>query len=558
MTLVADPRADDRTTPPSRRRFGPLWAHLVALAVVLVVLVPVIGTSASFSADEGAAIVQAKSLAAGHGWLVAHPVPQVDPTGAAYPLELSGRGSNGTAPFVKHPAYAVLLAAADRLGGVAAMVLLSMLGAVAAAGLAALLARRLDPVLAVPTLWVVGLGSPLLFDGYLVIAHTLGAACAAGAVLAAAVAVERRSRWAAAAVLPCMAGAVLMRTEAAFLGLGLAVAAVTLLRRHDRVVVGMVAAASVAGVLGARMVERVWIGSVLGGPGVGTGPLTPIASQGWIRDRWQAFVLTWLRPSYSAPRIVDLCLVLMAAALVLAAYNVRRGRPGGVGPCAVVAGAAALVALAVAPDNLVPGLLMACPLIGAGLALVGRDTLASPTARLAAVTSAVFVAAVLATQYATGGSGEWGGRYFALALPVALPVLVLALRRRGSQPLVAGLLVCAVVMSVMAVSGIRSTHRFTAGLVAAVDRASGPDRPVLVTTQALVPRLSWPTMDHQRWLLSKPADLGSLVDRFAPAGITRFTFVARGGADVALLPPGLVREASTTYHGWQILVLGTS
>lgn len=556
MTLVADRRAD-QPTAPAPRRFGPLWAHLVALAVVLVVLLPVIGTSASFSADEGAAIVQAKSLAAGHGWLVAHPVPQVDPTGAAYPLELSGRGPKGTAPFVKHPLYAVLLAGADRLGGVAAMVLLSILGTVAAAGLAALLARRLDPVLALPTLWVVGVGSPLLFDGYLVIAHTLGAAGAAGAVLAAAVAVERRSRWAAALVLPAVAGAVLMRTEAAFLGLGLAVAAVTLLRWHDRVVVAMVAAASVGGVLGARLVERVWIASVLGGANGGTGAVAPATTKGFVGDRWQGFVLTWLRPSYAAPRIVDLCLVLMAAALVLAAYNARRRRPG-VGACAAVAGAAALVALAVAPTNLVPGLLVACPLIAAGLALVGRDTLASPTARLAAVTSVVFVAAVLATQYATGGSGEWGGRYFALALPVALPVLVLAMRRRGPRPLLAGLLVCSVVMSVMAVGGIRSTHRFTAGLVAAVDRAAGPDRPVLVTTQALVPRRSWPTMDHQRWLLSKPADLAPLVDRLGPAGITRFTFVARGDADLALLPPGLVREASSSYQGWQIVVLKTS
>jgi len=118
--------------------------------------------------------------------------------------------------------------------------------------------------------------------------------------------------------------------------------------------------------------------------------------------------------------------------------------------------------------------------------------------------------------------------------------------------------VCSMAMSVMAVDSIRSTHRFTEGLIAAVDRAAGPDRPVLVTTRALVPRLAWPTFDHQRWLLSRPTDLAALVGRFDAAGITRFTFVAKGDADVALLPPSMTREASTTYGGWQILVLRTS
>ena len=102
----------------------------------------------------------------------------------------SERGATGRA-LAKHPLYPVLLAAADRLGGVTGMVLLSLAGTVAAAGLAAVLARRLDPALVRPDLWMVGLASPLLFDGFLVIAHTLGAALAAAAVLLALRAVER-------------------------------------------------------------------------------------------------------------------------------------------------------------------------------------------------------------------------------------------------------------------------------------------------------------------------------------------------------------------------------
>ncbi|HEV3401140.1 MAG TPA: hypothetical protein VG078_04905, partial [Acidimicrobiales bacterium] len=215
----------------------PLGVHVAALAVVLVALVPVVGPGVSFSADEGAAIVQARHLARGDGWIVDHPVPEADPEGTNYPLELSARGLDGrTAPFAKHPLYAVLLGAASRLGGVTAMVLLSVAGTIAAAALAAALAGRMGPGLARPALWAVGAGSPLLFDGYLVIAHTLGAALAAAAVLCAVRAFEDRRRWlsSAAGVLACAAVAVLLRTEASLFALALAatVAVAAVVRRQ--------------------------------------------------------------------------------------------------------------------------------------------------------------------------------------------------------------------------------------------------------------------------------------------------------------------------------------
>ncbi len=555
MTLVADPVAAE---PDVRRLWkAPLWAHLAVLAVGLLALMPFIGTGSSFSADEGAAIIQARSLSRGDGWIVEHPVPEADPARAAYPLELSEWGQKGVAPFGKHPLYALMLAGADRVAGVAGMVALSVLGTVAAAGLAALLAGRIDPALARPTLWVAGVASPLFFDGYLVIAHTLGAACAAGAVLAAAVAFERRSRVYALAVLPCVIAAVLLRTEAAFLALGLAAAAVVVGFRRDRLVAGLVAASSLLAGFAGRALERAWIGHIVGGPVAGGGPTSPIPTAGFLADRKQAFVLTWLRPSYDASRTVDLLLVLVLGGLLFAAYTVRRHRPGtatGVG----VAGAAALLALVLDPTNIVPGLLITCPVAVAGLALAGRSTFASPAARLAGVTAAVFAAGVVATQYATGGSGEWGGRYFALALPVALPLAVYAIRACGSRPLVVGVVASSLALGAMGVGSLRASHQRGAGFVAALDRAAGPGRPVMVTTIPLVPRMAWPTFDRQRWLLSKRADLATLVDRLGPAGVQRFTFVTRDASDLALLPPGLVRESATTYANWQILVLRTS
>lgn len=537
----------------------PLRAHLAALAVVLVALMPVVGTSASFSADEGAAIIQARSLSRGGGWIVEHPVPEADPDGAAYPIELSQGGPKGTAPFAKHPLYALLLAGADRLAGITGMVLLSLLGTVAAAGLAATLAARIEPGLARPTLWAAGVASPLLFDGYLVIAHTLGAACAGGAVLAAAVAFERRSRAAAMAVAPCVAVAVLLRSEAVFLALGLAVAAGVLGRRRgDRVVAGLVAAGSVLAAGAARLGERVWAVEIVGGGSVGAGAARlPSKSSGFISDRWDALVLTGLRPGYDEFPLAELLLLVMVGALVIGAYATRRGRRG-VAPMVGVAAGSALAAVLIAPANVVPGILVASPVVLVGLALAGRGALATTTARLAALTAGVFALCVLATQYSVGGSGEWGGRYLAVGLPLALPVLVLAIRRRASRSFVCGLLVCSLALGVMAVGSLRSAHRFGAGLIAAIHEIAGPDRPVLVTTAPLLPRMAWATFDDQRWLLSEQADLPGLVDRLEQAGIERFTFVANSDADVVRLPAALTREASATYGGWQILVFRTS
>ena len=133
-------------------------------------------------------------------------------------------GPRGIAPFAKHPLYALVLAGAQKVGGINAMVALSLLGTLAAAALGAALASRIGgPGLARPALWALGLASPLLFDGYLVIAHTIGAALAAAAVLVAAVAIQRRRPLLALAVGPLVAVAVLFRTEALLFGVALAV-----------------------------------------------------------------------------------------------------------------------------------------------------------------------------------------------------------------------------------------------------------------------------------------------------------------------------------------------
>ncbi|MEN3315164.1 MAG: hypothetical protein V7605_1398 [Acidimicrobiaceae bacterium] len=560
------------TSPLARLWAARLWAHAAALAVVLLALIPVLGgTGASFSADEGAALVQARHLARGQGWVVDHPLPQVDPGQKAYPLELSSRGDKGTAPFVKHPLYALLLAGADRIGGTTAMVLLSLAGTVTAAALAAALAIRLRPTLARPSLWVVGLATPLLFDGYLVIAHTLGAAFAAGAALLALRAAEGRGpRWlAAAGAAGCLAVAVLLRNEAVFwaLGLGVVTAALAISRRSR--VLAVLAFGAVAVAVAAHVGEQAWIGGILGGHVVALGGGV---ETGLGLAKIHAFVLTWLRPGYGdAPR-AELALSVMSGVLVVGALAVRR-HPGDRRAISLLGGVAAvsaLVALLVAPANLVPGLLVACPVLAAGLCLLRRSTIETLAARFALGTCAAFAVMVAATQYSTGGSGEWGGRYFALGLPLVIPVVLLALADAGArldrptrQVAAGALAVCAAATAVMGVTSLGETHRFTARLMATADRAgrtvSPGGRPVMLATTGAIPRLAWATFDRQRWLLSEPDDLGGLRGRLVDAGVTEVVLVSNDlQRDLDRMGPG-VRVVSTdapgNRHGWQVAVV---
>ncbi|MDQ6746726.1 MAG: hypothetical protein M3010_01270, partial [Candidatus Dormibacteraeota bacterium] len=481
--------------------------HVVALAVVLVALLPLLGNG-SFSADEGAAMIQARHLARGEGWIIDHPLPQVDPGGRAYPLELSERGPKGTAPFARHPVYALLLAGADRAGGAGAMMLLSVAGAVGAAALAAALGARFGPTFARPSLWVAGLATPLLCDGFVVIAHTLGAAFAAAAVILALRVLEGRGRPAvtASGMAACVAIAVLFRTEAVFWGVALGLVLGLVAVRRRSVLVLAAAVLSVLAAYGARMAEQAWMIRILGSPVVATSA-PPKAASNFLAGRLETFELTWLAPGYGRSPGAALALLVMLGAVIATTVAARRV-PGDrllVRTLSALAAVAAVAAVVIAPTNLVPGLLVAAPLVAAGLFALRRSTLAGVGPHLALATFALFAAAVIATQYPGGGSVEWGGRYFALGLPVLVPVIVMALAAvgRGLDPVTrrsaaAALTACAVAMGVMGLSSLGAIHRRTARLTAAADRAgrkvAPAGMPVMVSTTTSVPRLAWATV----------------------------------------------------------------
>jgi hypothetical protein len=380
----------------------------------------------------------------------------------------------------------------------------------------------------------------LFFDSFWVIAHSVGAAFATGAVLAAVRVVEdRRPAW-LPALVATVAGAVMFRSEGMLFGLALggALIAVAAFRR-DRLAAGAgaLAAATAAGAW--------WLDGRIYSAIVGTA-LEPFAihdqSASWLQGRLRGAWSSVLRPQLLAPTLAGGLFLVIAASTVIAAAYVRfRPRETGVirGASAVVI-AASLAAL-VLPKAPVPGLLIAFPMLPAGLLLIRGRGVAGSAARIVAGTAAIFVAAVLATQYPVGGSMEWGGRFFHLAIPMIVPLVLNALlgaRRRldvtTSRLAGAAVAVSAVTLSVFAVGSIVRIHSITDDLVANVvtlsrSTASADDDggPVVVSNMEAVGRLSWRESVRSRYLrVTESRDLPTVAKRLRSAGVAEFVFAA--------------------------------
>jgi hypothetical protein len=551
--------------PPQPGRLTRLWRlplawHAVALLALLLVALAVTMPDRLGHADEGAALSQAELLAGGEGWSTSHPLPAADPEGHAFPIGNSTQrsGTNEFVPFSKHPVYPVVLAPLVDALGVVGGPLLSVLGTVAAALATALLARRLDPALARPALWFLGLATPLWFDSFLTIAHTLGAAAVAFGVLLS----TRRDPRAVNVVggAACFLAAVLLRNEAILLGVALAgvLVVASSVRREPRSLVagGAVFAATAAGyVLDARLASL-----TLGGDAVE--PFRIDQGGSFVADRLSGFAFTVLAPSDRTA--TGLLLSTLGLVFVLAAVTVVRRRPeDGNGVLVFLGGAVAVEALrfVVEPDAHVPGLLFAAPLLVGGLALVDRATAVRRDVAIPLATSALFFLAVLATQYSNGGGGGWGGRYFAIALPLVVPVALLAAQRAGrrvpasTRPAAVGLAIAiAAVLVAAQSSSLLVDHRLTERLEATVDAAAsagspgdGDARPVVVSTKRGLGRLAYRSVLAQRWIEvpDEDEDVVPYLERLHALGVRRVVLV---GPDLDEVTAGIAPLYTAESH----------
>jgi hypothetical protein len=453
-----------------------------------------------------------------------------------YPLDRSEWGERGVAAYAKHPLYPVLLAGADRAGGLVGMVALSVLGTALAAVGSALLSIRVRPGIERSVLWAVGLGSPLFFDSFWVIAHSLAAACVAWAVLAWLLAVERRQpAW-------CLLGAmgvglaVGLRTEALLWGAGvLAAAAVLLVWRRDWMW-AFVGVSALGAMVVARWLEGVGRVAAVGQAVASPQRLTAVGTDSRISNAASGFVRAWLSPAEQSTGAVLLLVIGCTLALGVA-WELGRSHPDGdlVRRVSVIAAAfVTLRAIGVSPSA-VPGLLPAFPLLWIGLIAGRRAAMPTLGARFLMLVSAIGAAGVLATQYGVGGDTEWGGRYFAIFLPLVVPLAIAGLCVAGARlapsagrialgSLVAG----SVALSGLAVRDLRTVHAATDAYYRRVERAAETlPAPVIVSTEGYGARLAWRTFDQQQWLFVDPDQDRMLGARLAEAGIDRFVLVSR-------------------------------
>lgn len=163
-----------------------LAIHAAGLLLALVLLAILGGPRTAVSSDEGAGIHQAVLLQRG-GWLIEPTLPELDPELAQQPFLRADVGPKGRAPYAKHPAYPLLLELAAGLWWPHGLLVPGILGTWVAAVAAAHLAQALRANAMLPTLWLLGLASPLTVDAQLVLAHAPAAGTAAVAGLASAV-----------------------------------------------------------------------------------------------------------------------------------------------------------------------------------------------------------------------------------------------------------------------------------------------------------------------------------------------------------------------------------
>jgi len=502
----------------------------LALAALLLILFPFMSPRSALTSDEGAYALQADALA--HGtWAYDWGAADLDRNGTSFPLVLSTRHGDHFYPYLQHPAYPEMLRGVTAVvGSTLGLHLLALAGTVGTAVAAWFLAVEIDPRLRRRAFWLAALG-PVLVNGFLLWAPALSAA-AAGLMLVVVVRSVRRGPsplLTAAAAAGAVAG-VLLRSEGLLFALALALVAAGYRQRSfapdqrwRRAATALSAFAAIAGpAVVATLAERAWVHHIAGGAYENLSA----RSEGspWLAGRVSAAWHDLFEGPLSTGRGVLVSMGVMVA-LVGVGVIVRR-RPAqaarAIGGGALLAtGLTAALVLAGAGMP-VPGLFAAWPVVFLGLILVPWQRLGTGEALMGA-TVAVFVAAVVATEYPAGGGVEWGGRFF---FPVLSPLAVLAVV--GFERRLAGLardqvrktvvvLTVAVVavasLSLTSVGGLRARH---ARMIAAVTRH--PAR-ITVTTAGALPRLAWSSDDQITWMLTTPSSLPELLDHLRSRGV---------------------------------------
>jgi len=429
-TAVVAPPRESTTLPtgvdaPRARGIG-AWLRRPLVAGVLLLLVYATMSFAlndprgTLGTDTGGKLATLHMME-GNGGLnpnLGYWAQRYDPNGVLQPLHYTYRVDEKwvnvtTLPMidVAYPLY--------RLGGDRAVLLLPMLGAVAAALGAAALMRRLAGGDGMIAFWIVGLATPLAIYALDFWEHALGLALMLWAVVLVYDVMERKAGWRGALGAGALFGlAATMRTESLVYFVATVGLACLVMLVRDRnlvrpMVTGLCASFSLFVLLVAnRLLEQFELGTDLRATRI-SGTATGSGSRGSVRIH-EAFTtsvglgLSGMRSS-SAWIIGGAIVALLAGGAWLLRSEERvRVAAGG-----VLLAVAALVYLDRFSEGwgFVPGLLTASPLAAVGIVLAWR----MPGLRWMAAVAVVALPIAWASQYSGGADPQWGARYVLLS-----------------------------------------------------------------------------------------------------------------------------------------------
>jgi len=449
----------------------------------------------------------------------------LDPDGTLHPLAFTARVGDTWAQVTTLP---MLYAAIPlwEVGGARLVVLLPMLGGLACALAARVLARRLGSRHEWAAFWAIGLATPVLVYSLSFWEHTIGLALMLWAVIVLFDVVERRSVRCAGPVAGALFGlAATMRTEAlvyAATTVGVVVVVLAFARAWRAVV--LTAAGFALGfvvVLGAnQLFERAVLGAgsrsarvagIAGGAGNGVHNRLDLAATTATALNGFSASFDWI--------VGAVALGVFCLGVWLLRSPARRLTG------AVLVALAALVYLLVAHGGAwwIPGLLSASPLAALGLVFTWRRS----STRLLGVLALAPVPLVWASQFSGTMRPQWGGRY--LFVSGALLAIVAIVELVGSTIAWHVALAAAVLVTAWGVAFVAYRSH---------DIADGSEQVLAVSDAAVVSLDLHFFREHgaafnpsARWLSAESTvELRKAAKVFAGAGDDRFTVVAPAGS----------------------------
>lgn len=555
--------------PGARRR--ELWLVLGVCLFVYVAAAWLLARHQEFwSPDSALRFVQVGAFA-GRGFAggsVPYPADVLDPEGRFFPAGSWFHFSAGGRQYIAYlPYFPLLTAPLYRVFGFPGLLVLPLLGGVAAVGASYAALRRLAPAGAAWGALALGLGTPLVVYSTVFWDHSVVTALGAGGLALAAVALQAPDGPRAAPLVA--AGALLglglwLRNEMYPL-VAVAVAAWFVLVPRRRL-------ASTAAMAGGVLVAAVplWAlnvvlqGRPLGWKGQGlavgraaelTGAGDPRSAIDFVVGRWSNAYFQLVAPEfYAAGAPAVLAGMAIAGALLLAALllyvGMRRAAPRLVLLGGLLALAVVLLVLAERPS--VSGLLPAAPLVVLA-ALGGR--LARWEWYLWTVTAG-FIAAIVATG--THGGMQWGPRYLMPVVPALVWLSASAVARAGrrapaaasSVALAAGMLLAASIL--VQAAGVDRVDLEMSRNVTVNDVIRAAPADVVVTAHEwLAVGAGRAYFEKRLMLVDTIEELEALTRVLAGRRVPRWTYIPRSGYRF----PARVVEEWTAGGAWPYRVV---